>query len=246
MDSDHSWYDWPDMNCFVQVKWKDAHWQKERKMQSVIKKLGVKTHWRQKPLSHVNSGQHQKNQMGLISSMSSFTHVAIIRNGPRALCAHVGNSLGELRWAKAASLYRARQLDRYQLFSTFYRQIIDLHLEKNSSIITSIKRPSMLKEIKGVLRRKIIFAIKYTANLTRTDVLYLWKNDCNSILKYNSMILLARKLLLVCCFFFATHFLGFLTFTLELILTLWKMSVGKSMIMVEGEEILKVSISRKG
>lgn len=130
MGSDHSWYDWTDMNCFAQVKWKDAHWQTERKMQPVIKKLGVKTHWRQKSLSHVNSGRRQKNQMGLISLMSSFTHVAIIRNGPRALCAHVGNILGELRRAKAVLLYRSGQLDKYQLFSTFYRQIIDLHLEK--------------------------------------------------------------------------------------------------------------------
>lgn len=129
MGSHHSWYDWTDMNCFVQVKWKDAHWQKEKKMQSVIKKLGVKTHWRQKPLSHVNSGQRQKNQMGLISSMSSFTHVAIVHH---VHCAHMLESLGELRWAKAVSLYRSGQLDRYQLFLIFYRQIIVLHLGKTN------------------------------------------------------------------------------------------------------------------
>lgn len=140
----------PDMTgltWIVLCKWnkKTRSDRRKKKMQSVIKKLGAKTHWRQKSLSHVNSGQHQKNQMGLISSMSSFTHVAIIRNGPRALCAHVGNSMGELRWAQAVSLYRAGQLDRYQLFSTFYIDKLLICISKKKK--NQLHKPSIY--IKG-------------------------------------------------------------------------------------------------
>lgn len=138
------WLHWHELFCASEMK---RHVLTEgKKMQSVIKKLRAKTHWRQKSLSHVNSGQHQKNQMGLISSVSSFTHVAIIRNGPRAPCAHVEN-LGELRWAKAVSLYGVGQLDRYQLFSTFYIDKLLICISKKiSSVITSINHPSIFKE----------------------------------------------------------------------------------------------------